>query len=356
MPHNTDAPQNAPSAAPAEPARSRLWPRLLLIVVVALAVGVGVAYLANNDETPRAGVGPSLPSPSEVSEPDGSEQPAEAVAWATRDQILQPRDDFGTVTMDERIWIFGGMTGERGNKLFFNDIYDPVDDNWDLGPAMPTARSSLTAVTLDGVVYTMGGSTLAEPYLTVNEALDSATGTWETLSPMPTGRYEHGAVVLDGQVWVIGGNTTNGWTDAVDIFDPATGQWSTGPSLAVPRGSLRTVVHDGLIYAVGGLGADGISDVVEIYDPAVGEWESGPSLPEPILNFGLASYDGGVHAVYHEFHFTLSPGDEEWRAEGSPPIIRHGMGLIELDGLLYAIGGCTEDPLRDVPTVQAWQA
>jgi len=319
-------------------------------VTVAVALAVLTAGCASD---PGGGSQATVqPAPTTSSTPSTEA----AAAWERRDQLNTPRDDFGTVVVDDRIWVTGGMTGGRGNKLGTTEIFDPVTDNWTFGPPLPTARSSLTTVILDGVIYAMGGARADVPVLDIVEALDTETETWERLTPMSTGRYEHGSAVLDGKIYVIGGNAEDGdETSSVEIFDPATGQWSEGPSLSVARSALRVTVLDGKIYAAGGLNASGILDVVEVYDPAVGEWQLGPSLPEPILNFGLTAYDGEVHAIYHQYHFVLGPDDTEWRDEGSPPIIRHGIGLIELDGLLYAIGGCTEEPLVDVNTVQVWQ-
>lgn len=366
MPDDATAQPPAPTGASAAPRpRPPWWWVVVALVVVAGLVAVGVRYAAEDDgvtaptvrQTPSASA--TEPAPELTTEPtvDATADPA---SWERRDTLNTARDDFGTVVIDDQIWITGGMTGARGNKLNSTEIYDPGTDRWSFGPAMPTARSSLTTVVVDGIIYAIGGARADVPILDIVEALDTTTGTWTRLNPMPTARYEHGSVVVDGKVWIIGGNAEggprgSGPSGSVEIFDPATNTWSEGPSLAQPRSSLRTAVLDGKIYAVGGLAEDGMRADVEVYDPAVGEWQTGPTLPEKILNFGLTTYDGELHAVYHRHHFVLGPGDTEWRDEGSPPIIRHGIGLIGLDGMLYAIGGCTEDPLVDVNNVQVWQ-
>jgi N-acetylneuraminic acid mutarotase len=264
------------------------------------------------------------------------------------------------VVVGDRLWVVGGMTGERGNKLSSTEVYDPVEDQWSMGPAMPTARSSLAAAELDGVVYALGGSGV-DPTLDVAEALDTAAGEWRRIAPVPTARYEHGAVTLDGKIYVVGGSVDSGGpravpTPTVEIYDPATDTWSAGPPLAVARTSLRTVVVDGVVYAAGGIDADGQpSTVVEVLDPAVGSWQLGPAMPEPMFNFGYAAYQGEIHAIYHRQHLVLDPAAGEWRVEPPPTLSRHGQGMIEFDGVLFAIGGCTEEPLVDINTVQVWQ-
>jgi hypothetical protein len=274
--------------------------------------------------------------------------------WQRRASINTPRDDFGTLLVGDRIWIGGGMTGERGNKVGSTEWYDPKTDKWSLGSPLPTARSSLGAALLGGVIYAMGGATLDRPYLDTVEAYDVASDTWTTLDPMPTARYEIGAVAFDGKIWAIGGRAADGPTNVVEIYDPDSETWSTGPPLRVARSSLRAAVFDGKIYAIGGLVENGSVDVVEVYDPATNEWTDGPTLPVALSNFGLTVYDDQLHVIFHQYHLVLGKADTRWLMEEAPPIRRHGLGLIEVDGVLYAIGGCTEEPLADINTVQAW--
>ena len=109
--------------------------------------------------------------------------------------------------LDDRIWVTGGMTGDRGNKLATTEIYDPSTDSWEQGVPMLTGRSSLAAAEVDGTIYAIGGSTLENPYLDIVEAYDPEAGAWERLAPLATPRYEHAAVALDGLIYVIGGQT-----------------------------------------------------------------------------------------------------------------------------------------------------
>ena len=319
------------------------WIASALIVVVGLAA-VGVVGLQRGDDA--AAAPGSTPSTTRPAPPEGP--------WQRRDSLRTNRDDFGTVVLDDRIWITGGMTGDRGNKLSTTEIYDPSTDSWEMGVPMLTGRSSLAAVQVDGTIYAIGGSTLENPYLDIVEAYDPEAGVWTQLAPMTTARYEHAAVLLDEMIYVIGGQTTSGATAEVEIFDPSTGSWSAGPPMATGRGSMRAVVWDGKIWAGGGNTLDGPSDAWEVFDPAIGQWSAGPSMPAPMYNFGLAVYADELHAIYHEDHFVLGAGEDAWRTEEAPPISRHGMGMIQLGDLMYAIGGCTEEPLIDVNTVQVW--
>lgn len=334
-----DAPEIASDGSPpARPSGPR--PALALIIgVVVIAVVTTVVFVITNRSAPgddTSGPQPILPG------------------WQFREAINTARDDFGTVPVGNRIWIGGGMTGDRGNKLATTEWFDPATNAWSLGNPLPTARSSLGATLLGGVIYTVGGATLERPALPTVEAYDTKANTWTTLAPMPTARYELGVVTLDGKIWAIGGRTIDGPVDTVEIYDPGSNTWTTGPSLRIARSGLRTAVFDGKIYAVGGLIVNGNIAVVEIYDPASGSWSDGPSLPVALSNFGLTVYNDQVHVVYHQYHLVLGVSDTRWLMEEAPPITRHGLGLAALGGVLYAIGGCTQEPLVDVNIVQAW--
>lgn len=319
-----------------------VWIASAAILAVGLAA-VGLVALQRGDVAASPGATPSV---SRSSPPEGP--------WQRVDSLGTTRDDFGTVVLDDRIWVTGGMTGDRGDKLATTEIYDPSTDRWELGVPMPTGRSSLAAAQVGGSIYAIGGSTLDSPYLDIVEAYDPEAGTWTRLAPMTVPRYGHAAVALDELIYVIGGQTSNGPTAEVEIFDPATGSWTAGPPMATARGSMRAVVWDGKIWAGGGNTIDGPSDTWEVFDPSTGSWSAGPAMPAPMHNFGLAVYADELHAIYHEHHFVLGAGDDAWRTEDPPPISRHGLGMIQLGDVLYAIAGSTEDPLVDINTVQIW--
>ena len=124
--------------------------------------------------------------------------------------------------------------------------------------------------------------------------------------------------------------------------------------MTTARGSLRAVEWDGKIWAGGGNTPDGPTDTWEVFDPSTGSWTAGPTMPAQMYNFGLAVYDDGLHAIYHENHFMLPAGADEWETLDAPPIARHGLGMIQLGDVMYAIAGCTEEPLVDINTVQVW--
>ncbi len=86
-------------------------------------------------------------------------------------------------------------------------------------------------------------------------------------------------------------------------------------------------------------------------------WRPGPALPQPLSNFGAAMLGNRIHAVLHTLHYALDLGSPQtgWQRLAPMPTSRHGLGLLALGGALYAAGGCSEDPQRDLPTLEVYR-
>lgn len=274
--------------------------------------------------------------------------------WVTKMGIGMPRDDFGIVTIDGRIWVLGGMTGERGNRLDSIEIYDPATDSWSAGPNMTSGRSSFRAVAIDKTIYVFGGASTETFGIDTAEALDTTTGQWRTLPPVPTPRFGHAVVELNGLIYVIGGYSGGVGIGSVNTFDPATNAWRTVDPLPNPRYNLSAVVLDGKIYALGGWKDDAPSTIMEIYDPAKNEWSIGPAMPKAMSNFAATVFEGRLYAMHHQDHEAFYPRTGRWLSATAMPTTRHGQGVATVGEAFYVIGGCYEDPQYDLNTVEAY--
>lgn len=270
--------------------------------------------------------------------------------WAPAASIDIPRDDFGMAIVDGRLWVLGGMTGERGNKLDSIEIYDPATDVWSKGPAMPVGRSSHRSVAIGQTIYSFGGSASDDATLPLAEALDAATGGWRQLAPMPTARFGHAVVEVGGRVYTVGGHDGRAGTGVVEVYDPASDAWSSAAPLPTARYNLQAVVLGGKIYTLGGWHNDAPSATVEVYDPATNSWAAGPAMGAAMSNFGATVSDGRIHALHHADHQVFDPSANRWIAGRAMPTTRHGQGVIALGENVYAIGGCYEDPQYDLTT------
>jgi hypothetical protein len=80
-----------------------------------------------------------------------------------------------------------------------------VGDEWRTREWMPTGRMRLAVVTVDGVIYAIGGSSSGNLHQTVVEAYDPVANAWTTKKAMTTGRAGLAAVEVGGIVYVMGG-------------------------------------------------------------------------------------------------------------------------------------------------------
>ena len=297
--------------------------------------------------------------------PAGAASPKDAVAttavptrsedhprWRSVDGLQVPRDDFGTAVIDREIWVLGGMTGERGNRVLSIEVLDTRTGHWRTsGIEMPVGLASFEVIADGPRIHVFGGFDALSRPTTFAAVLDTRTGRWRDLPAMPRARYAHTVTRYEDQVFVIGGRDDDGPVAEVDVFDLETRRWSTARApMANARDSHDTVLTpDGLVVVGGWLDYEP-TDLVDVYDPETDTWTEGPRLPQPISRAGVAFADGRIWTSYHETSFVLEPSGE-WHEANALPLSRHGLGYVRVGDHLYAIGGCALNPLRDVRTV-----
>lgn len=322
-----------------------------------LAVLVGVWLLGGC--TPRLSSTSSTSSADVAGDTRGGEPsgaPGDDLAhlptWEPVGGLQTPRDDFATAVVDGRIWVLGGMTGDRGNRLTSIEVYDPDTRTWNTSDIeVPAGLASFEGVAVGGRIFVFGGLDETSRPTDFAAVLDTSTGAWQRLPDLPHRRYAHTVTLHDGRIYVIGGESVAGPVPQVDVFDVRSTSWSLGTPMPRARGSHDTVSTADGLYVLGGWWDGGPSDVVQVYRPVTGTWTETSALPEPMSRGGAAVLDGHVWVSFHEFAAALDLRTGDWVPANPPPLSRHGHGAVALAGALYAIGGCQESPLRDVRTV-----
>ncbi len=239
-------------------------------------------------------------------------------------------------------------------------VSPPEENVWVEMAPMHYARSYFGTAVVDGKIYTIGGiekeGMLGRPDpqhpLIVNgiEVYDPQTNRWTNRpSPMPTPRYRFAVVCFMDKIYCIGGRIYDrhgfAFTGVTEVYDPATNQWETKAPMTA-RGAKSACVINGNIYAMGSIlikGDEGTSylDVCEVYDPLVDTWSvyDGPWPEEPSnsMVFDNRQYVWvGSRLRIYDF------GLDSWMDGPDLPRVLYGRGVVEVDGLLYALGGCTE--------------
>ncbi|CAA9372812.1 MAG: hypothetical protein AVDCRST_MAG21-1183 [uncultured Nocardioidaceae bacterium] len=294
----------------------------------------------------------SLPPAPTVSSSQGGTSATGLPEWEARSGLSIPRDDFATATVGEEIWVFGGMTGDRGNRLDSIEVYDTRTERWRMSQrTVPEGLASFEGASIGDRVFIFGGLDANSDASDFSAVFDTSTGDWRRLPPLPRARYAHTVTLHDGLIYVIGGEAASGPVEHVDIYDPAANKWTSGAAMPQARGSHDAVSAGEAIYVLGGWLDSGPSDLVQTYLPGRDTWAAAPRLPEPVSRAGATVLDGRLWVSLHEFSYVLDLADEKWSPANPLTLPRHGLGYVAVGGSIYGIGGCSESPLRDVRTV-----
>ena len=151
-----------------------------------------------------------------------------------------------------------GMSAAVGQRLFFMGGYTPAGDPsasvWELVEgewvgrrAIPAPVAAGAAVTMDESIFVIGGVPEGNVY-----RYDIADDTWAALPAPDTPREHVAAVALDGEIWAIAGRWEGEISDSTEIYNPDAQVWRAGPSLLEARSGFGAVVIDGAIFVAGG--------------------------------------------------------------------------------------------------------
>lgn len=180
--------------------------------------------------------------------------------WATNAPMPTARAGAGIAVVDNKIHVIGGRNGTvpfSGTPLSAHEVYDPVANTWASRAPLPTPRSGVAAVELNGLIYVMGGWKLVAgaPVLqNIVEVYDPLTNSWSSAAPMPTARAYFGAAAKH-VIFAVGGATnpvTLTQTNVVEEYDPVTDSWSVDNPMPTARAEVVVLNVDGRLTAIGG--------------------------------------------------------------------------------------------------------
>ncbi len=262
-------------------------------------------------------------------------------------------------------WIYAiGGLDENGNTVATVEAYDTSAKKWSPIPSLPTARAALAAASIPATppsipatLHVLGGQNAAYDYVTTHDVYEPATNAWSSAHPLSSGRGGLAAVTVDGLIYALGGSDGNFLTN-LEVYDPKGDNWSTLAPMSTPRMALAAVAGpDGnTIYAIGGGQTAGMLGSVEVYDIAADSWTkiTAPALPTATCCLAAAVGPNGlIYAIGGMTTttagpagtanvYSYSPGAAEWAQQA--PLVVDGQrlflaGATGPDGLVYAMGG-----------------
>ena len=224
-------------------------------------------------------------------------------SWTTRAALPSARSGSAAAGISGRLYVAGGFNsaGTLTRSLY---AYNPGANSWASRAAMPLASGCGGSAMIGGRLYVFTGCTLLSTGTQVAAALlhryDPSTNSWTALRAAPESHVYPAVAALGGKLYVAGGNDGAGQTTGrLDVYDPATNTWTTQEPMPTARLSAAGAAVGGLFYVVGGRSGTTYLRTVQAFDPVSGTWGALKPLPTARagLGLGLINTDGRLYAV-----------------------------------------------------------
>lgn len=258
-----DAAEKAAAAAP--PVPSALTPLPQGVASFGAAVADGYVYVYSGH------IGPAHSHSKEHYSQNFYRLPLEGGEWQEL-PMEGPLQGLALVPYEGKVYRVGGMHSRNSeeedtdmNSVDTFSVFDPETNKWTSLPKLPEARSSHDAVVVDGVLYVVGGWTLAgtEDGEWLETAwkidLNNLDAGWQSITEPPFLRRALAAGYAGNSLVVIGGIDEAGEISReADALDLETGEWSKLPELpgdGMQGFGVSAWNHEGKLYVSGSSGA-----------------------------------------------------------------------------------------------------
>lgn len=284
--------------------------------------------------------------------------------WQSRPHTLLSRSEVSATTVGNTAYVVGGFQSSLRATAAVEQM-DLRTGSWRMGPSLPQPLNHMNAVSYHGALYVVGGYTQAGD--TSAGATDRfwrlvpSTGRWQRLPNAPVARAAAGAAVLGDRLYVAGGrNDAQNTLTSLAIYDFRTRRWTMGPPLHRGREHVAAVAADGAVWILGGraLGQGNFADV-ERYAPGADTWQRRAPMPLARSSFQavyaknrivVAGGEDGSSTFSEVDGLSLASG--RWHRLADLPSARHGLGLVAVGPLVWAIEGGPQAGLTTSDTVQ----
>lgn len=286
-----------------------------------------------------------------------SSQPS---GWTEGRDMPTKRQEVGAATLDDKIYIIGGMDDEGTTNL--TEVYDINSDRWTSASPLPGKRDHPGAAAYDGKIYVVGGFNERGVSTRTLFIYDPSTDEWQRGMDMPTARGALAAKFVNGIMYAIGGDATQlydstgfynpqGVVDSNEAYDPKTDTWTIKAPMPTQRDHLSSAVVEDKIFVIGGrqplereLYKD--LDVNEMYDPQKDSWTSLEPLPTNRSGLAASAIDSSIYVLGGESTKKTFDNNERydtvtntWSTERPLPTARHGLSAVSIDDKIYVIAG-----------------
>ncbi|HLT31965.1 MAG TPA: kelch repeat-containing protein [Myxococcaceae bacterium] len=178
-------------------------------------------------------------------------------AWVAMSPMLRGRSFPVTGVVGSRIYALGGQV-DGGGLTPTAEYFETTTGTWHWAQSGAPTSEMNAGVVLGSKIYVFGRP--------ATRIYDAEIDSWSDASAVPESMNMRSAVTMDGLIYLIGGQThTGNASRRVDVYAPHCDAWTTAPSLAVGRRGPNAAVIDGHIYTFGGYTGSTYPDLVEVF-------------------------------------------------------------------------------------------
>ncbi|XP_040282394.1 kelch-like protein 35 [Bufo bufo] len=244
------------------------------------------------------------------------------------------------MNLSEAIVIIGGCDKKGLLKLPFTECYHPKSGQWMTLASMPGyTKSEFAATTLKNNVYISGGHINSSDVWMLSTQLNS----WIKVAPLRKGRWRHKMAVLHGEIYAVGGFDGVKRLSSVERYNSFTNAWSpVSPMLEAVSSAAAAVCCMNRLYVIGGAVEDsGNTDKVQCYDPEAEAWTYKTPAPFSQRCINAVELDGLVYVVGGLLStiFSYNPETDVWSEVASLPGALESCGVAVCGGKMYILGG-----------------
>ena len=216
--------------------------------------------------------------------------------WVSATPIPEFIEGFAAAGTPTYVVAAGGyyQGGQTSDQVF---LYNVAERIWQRAPRMPRPKADFALAAMGETLFAFAG---VGPGGEEAYRLDPGAQNWVRITPAPFGRRRGlDAVTLDGLIYLIGGIGRTGLTSDVAIYDPVTDNWSEGPALPGRRLDPAVAVFDGALYLFGGRDVDQNKTLTDVltWRPGDEAWSCGTSMSLPRTGHAAAGLDARLYVL-----------------------------------------------------------
>ncbi|CAI9586617.1 unnamed protein product [Staurois parvus] len=245
--------------------------------------------------------------------------------------------------LSEMIVAIGGCDKRGALKLPYIDSYDPkTGQGMGLSGLPGYIKSEMATCVLKNNIYISGGHIDSRHVWMLNVHVNS----WVKVASLSTGRWRHGMVTLKGQIYAVGGFDGQSRLSTMERYSSFTNAWTAATPMLEAVSSAGVVTCKNKLYVIGGAVNDHQStDKVQCYDPVEDKWTYRSPAPFCKDCISAVEIDGLIYVVggLMSTIFKYQPEPDVWSEVAALPGVLESCGVTVCGGKIYILGGRDEN-------------